>query len=158
MATQLAQSQSGSMVNIVNAMVMVLGIIFAGLLGYWVSDRDPPASLVDVEIITPVVHENGVVKVIYKLDRSRYCRVRVEQVLYDSENIRFPASDLDFAIDPGRQKLGVDKIGMAVQLPSWFAKGPAIHRAVRAYYCNPLQKFLDWPVLLIGPNTEFVVE
>lgn len=146
------------MVNIVNAMVMLAGILFAGLLGYWVSDRDPPAKLIDVQTITPVVHDNGVVKVIYKLERTRYCRVRVEQVLYDSENIRFPALDLDFAIDPGRQKMGVDAIGMAVKIPEWFAKGPAIHRAVRAYYCNPLQKFLDWPVLLVGPNIEFMVE
>jgi len=146
------------MVSITNALVMIAGILLSGMLGYWVTDRDPPAKLVSARVLTPVIHEGGVVKVIYVLDRNRYCRVRVEQVLYDSENIRHPALDLDFAIDPGRQKMGTDSIGMAVKIPEWFAKGPAIHRAVRAYYCNPLQKFLDWPVILAGPDMEFSVE
>lgn len=154
----MEKSSSGSATNMLNAFIILMGMALAGIVGYWSQDREVPAKLVDHRILTPVITDGGVVKVIYVLERSKACRVRVEQVVYDSENVRFPASDLDFAIDPGRQKLGRDTIGMAVQIPPWFARGPAIHRAVRAYYCNPLQKLLDWPVILIGPDVEFKVE
>lgn len=155
--TPLVNSQSGFMANVLNAFVLVLGVIVAGTLGYWIQDRDIPAKIVEYRVVTPRVEQGGVVKIIYVLERVKYCKVHVEQVIYDHQNIRYPGPDLDFAIDPGRQKMGRDEVGMATKLPDWFSPGTAIHRAVRAYYCNPLQRVIDWPVVLIGPDLEFEV-
>lgn len=132
-------------------------LAFSGLLGYWIQDRDPPVDILEAKILTPVIKPGDAVKVIYFLNRKRLCHVRVEQVIYDSDRVRYSPTTLDYVADPGSRKLGEDPIGYAVEVPTHFQEGPGFHRAVRAYYCNPIHELLSWPIILIGPDIPFEV-
>lgn len=143
-----------------NAMAIIMMLIVGGTLGYWVQDRELPATIVNGHVLTPTVSKGDAVKILYTVNRTRVCRVRVEQSIYDAENVRYSPEDLIYVHDPSGliKEFGDDRIGMAVVIPKYFLEGKARHRAIRAYYCNPVHWWFDWPIILLGPVLEFEIK
>jgi hypothetical protein len=140
---------------IFQALVTVFAMILAGLLGWWVLDRDLPVVVKEVRAVTSVVPPGGTLKIQHLFHRKRLCHVHLEQVIFDSENVRFTVADEDYSTSPGR--LGNDLFALQVAVPQTAAEGVAVYRGTRTYFCNPLHTWLDWPVVLIGPNVEFEI-
>lgn len=143
--------------NVLNWMVAILLIGLSAVLGYWVQDREAPVEITASKILTPVVKPGEPVKIVYTLTRKKICHVKVEQVLYDHDRVRYSPTVIDYVADPGAKIMGDDPVGLAIEVPKHFAPGTAFHRAVRAYYCNPVHEILQWPIVLVGPDLEFEV-
>lgn len=135
------------------AFFLLLGIwATAGIIGYWVIDRDPPAKVILGEVLTPSVGPGDWLRVRYHVRRKDRCRVNIEQIMVDKDGMRARLEDVNYAVDP------VDEwVGLAAQVPSYFVGGEARYHVIRAYYCNPLQRMLDWPIPTIGPMVSFTV-
>lgn len=132
-------------IAVVNAVLALVAVAMAALLGYWVSDRTAPVENLRVEIIHPV-HVGRQMRLKNTFSRKRVCHLRLQQSLVDSTGLRMTAPVEEFVVAPG--VVGEDQFMLVFRVPEEAAPGPATYRAVRAYYCNPLHNFLDWPIIV----------
>lgn len=132
--------------TLLNWLLFILAMSILFLIGSWTVDRRTPVDFNQSLVETPVVAPGGILRVHYQVTRHRNCSVHIEQVLFDENGGRYPMPDTVFVVDPG--PLGEDAYSVLIPVPSFFQPGQARFRSARAYYCNPLQRFLDWPVVL----------
>jgi hypothetical protein len=149
------------MVNALNRMLAgaFLLLMWSGtaLVTYWAMDREPPVRPVESSVINPEVRPGDWLKVKYKMrpepsPLTPRCKVVIEQLMVSHDDIRARVDDINYTIDPVEEW-----VGLAAQVPPYFTPGLGHYWAVRAYYCNPLQRFLDWPIQVVGPQVPFTV-
>lgn len=150
--------------DMVSALNKALGIVIllliwsaTGLIAYWAVDRAPPVRPVDAIVINPKVRPGEWLKVKYKMHPepspvTPRCKVVIEQLMVSHDDIRARVDDVIYTVDPVEEW-----VGLAPQVPHYFTAGVGHYWAVRAYYCNPLQRFLDWPIQVVGPQVPFTV-
>lgn len=141
--------------HISNSIIGAFVIVVSGILGYWAQDRDDPIVNYRAEIVTPKVEQGGVLKVRHTFDRKRECHVILEQLTYDAEGVRTAHANEDYAVAPGG--VGPERFITALKLPITATVGEARYRAIRAYHCNPLQKLLDLPIVVLSPDLTYTV-
>lgn len=141
--------------KLLNVMMVVGLICLSGILGYWLQDRDPPTKIKKAIALTDTVAPGGTFKVRYVFARRKLCHVRIEQIVYDSEGMRYSPRTTDLVVDPSSALMSDETIGYAIEIPTHFVEGQGLHRSIRAYYCNPLHELLHWPIILIGPDVIF---
>lgn len=139
--------------SIINFIIGLLAAISSAMLGYWIQDRDPPTNLIAITIDNDPVMRGGVIKVRHNFIRNRACHVRLQQFVWDSQNQRLVIPAEEYIADPGA--IGEENFLTFARLPVDMHPGPARYRAVRAYYCNPLHSWADWPIILAAPDVEF---
>jgi len=153
--------EGNGMVNALNRLLAVAFLIVmwaaTALITYWAMDREPPIRPAEAQVITPEVRPGDWLKVKYKMHPeptplTPRCKVVIEQLMVSSNNVRARVDDISYTVDPVEEW-----VGLAVQVPSYFSPGVGRYWAVRAYYCNPLQRFLDWPIQVMGPQVTFTV-
>lgn len=150
--------QARSMLDKLLNVMLVMGLIcLSAVVGYWIQDREYPATIKKVTVLTDPVEPGGVLKVRYTFGRSKLCHVRIEQVVYDTEGMRHTPRPTDLLVDPSAAMMPDETVGYAIDIPPHFVEGQALHRSIRAYYCNPLHELLHWPIILIGPDVVFEI-
>jgi hypothetical protein len=132
--------------TLLNWVLFLLALAIMFLLGTWTFDREVPVKFHQALVETPLVAPGGILRVHYQVTRERNCSVHIEQVLFDENGGRYPMPDTVFLVDPG--PLGDDAYSVLIPVPSFFAVGKGRFRSARAYFCNPLQRFFNWPVVV----------
>lgn len=132
--------------TVLNWLLFLLSISIAFLTGAWMLDRKPPVEFISAVVATPAINPGGTVRIEYVVDRIRNCHVTIEHVLFDSGRGRYAVGDEDYIVDPG--PLGADEYAVVITVPTNFPAGVARYRSARSYYCNPLQRFFDWPIIV----------
>jgi hypothetical protein len=132
--------------TLLNWVLFLIALAIMFLIGTWAFDRQTPVTFHEAIVETPVVQPGGILRVAYKVTRTRNCSVHIEQVLFDENGGRYPMADTFFLVDPG--PLGEDAYAVLVPVPSFFHVGKGRFRSARAYFCNPLQRFFNWPVVI----------
>ena len=138
---------------VLNSLLAAAALTFAAVTGYWAQDRDAPVRFVNIAIDPKPVSPGKIMLVHYDIVRKKTCQVKLEQVLFDSQRVRYVLSELSYVADPGFG--GSDRFAIPIQLPYVINPGMAHYRAVRIYYCNPLQRWLQWPIIVEVPDVPF---
>lgn len=128
-------------------LALIAGVLIglAGILGLMVRDHYRVPTIVHEEIITtPAVHPGEYIKVRIVAERLRNdCTIHIEKIIHDGENARMDGQDEHFEAQPG--PLGLNKPFLEkVLVPHHAAPGEGFYRAIRSYWCNPLEKYLRW--------------
>ena len=129
-------------------------IFFAGVMGVWVSDRDPPISLISVTAMNESIQPGGQLRVSYSVRRFRSCGVHIDRLLFDANAERYVLEDIDFAAAPG--PLGDATYTVGINIPRRFAEGVGRYQVITRYECNPLHNFS--PIVVTGPLITFTVK
>ena len=126
----------------------------AGVLSWWAVDRQVPMTVVHAEAINKNVVPGGTVLVRYNVVRHRSCAVRLEQVIFDADRVRYPLEIEEYFADPG--PIGEEHFAVPISVPHNINPGVARYRAFRQYQCNPLHYI--WPIEQITWDVPFNVE
>jgi hypothetical protein len=132
--------------TLLNWLLFLLAMAILFLIGTWAFDRAVPVTFHQALVETPIVAPGGILRVHYQVTRHRNCSVHIEQVLFDENGGRYPMPDTVFLVDPGQ--VGEDAYSVLVPVPNFFTPGRGRFRSARAYFCNPLQRFFNWPVVV----------
>jgi len=137
-------------------------LIFAPIF-YMALDREPPVTRLFGSMVPDVVVQGGETAVRYTTTRRNRqdCPGVVQQEIIDSLNTIYsklarqtgPAKWEDDPYVPDREIF----YGHPVAIPLQAAPGPAIFRTVTFRYCNPLQRWLHWPIIQVGPDLPFTI-
>lgn len=114
-------------------------------------DRSFPITVKEETV--SVQSTQSTIRISYEIFRCRQCSLILEQLLYDGQGDRLPIAPVRFPVAPGPP--GPDRFGIKIEIPPGFVEGRARYRAIRLYYCNPVQRLLDWPIILNSPDVEF---
>lgn len=139
----------------VNIIITFITLSLAATLGYWTQDRRPPTRIMEVRALTEVVRPGGNVLIYYEVERERGCHVHVEQIIFDSQRRRIAAPDEDYTGAPGPARQ--DTFALSVSIPTNVSEGTARYRAIRSYYCNPIHRWFDWPIVVVTPDITFTI-
>lgn len=133
----------------------IIGVmsLTGGSLGWWATQRESPTQVYKIEVLTPQLPPGGELRIRYTVRRSQSCWTRVERVLFDFENTRFPLSTREFSASPG--PLGDDSYVVSTFLPETLKEGPAHYRTITTYWCNIVHNI--WPIVVTGPDLTFTV-
>jgi hypothetical protein len=142
-------------VLIAQAIISGLMMLMAFLLGYWAQDRSPPVTIKKVEVGDIAIPPGETLRVRYTVHRHRSCHVHLEQVIYDGDRTRIAVPDEDFTASPG--DIGEDMFSLAIPIPHSARPGEGVYRGIRSYFCNPLQTWFDWPIVVLTPPTRFTI-
>ncbi len=139
------------------ALSLAQGILlfFVGVLSFqawvWALDREPPVVVLRSQA-NDAVEPGGTVIILYDVERSRSCAVKLDRDIIDSKDVRVPLVDLDWAAAPG--PLGRDRYGQPVTIPNSVNPGIARYRVIAQYRCNLLQWLSP---IIVRVETPFVV-
>lgn len=142
---------------------LVLSFLICAVLAWWTFDRTPPLILYDGEIIPQQVRQGqtGVRVVWHARFSGRDCPGFTQRELTDSKHNLWPKRK--------RARGGIFHPSMSdpfvgivttppLSIPSQMAIGKdANYRVTQFYYCNPLQRFLHWPIVQQSVKIPFVV-
>ncbi len=125
-------------------------------------DRTPPLILHD-GTITPAIVRPGQsgIQVEWRAKFSgRDCEGLSQREVVDARLNLWPqlarARKGNFIADEGNPNEGAVKTP-ALAIPEQISAGPATYRVTQFYYCNWLQKKLDWPIVQTSPPIRFEV-
>lgn len=141
------------------AVAIIIGALViagAGMLTIWFIDRDPPVEFRSIEVVTKEVRPGDPVKVRFSLIRKRNdCHVVIDRLLFDGEGVRSPVEDEDFNASPG--PLGKDVFMERLMLSDHAEPGEGRVRTIRAYFCNPIQRWFGDPIIVRTPDVPFTI-
>lgn len=140
---------------LVNWIFLIFAFALSGYIGWMAQDRAAPTSILVSRVLTPITAPGALLKVEFEVYRHKNCQVDLEQILFDSQKVRYILDVLSYTVAPG--DVGHETFVIPVEVPKSFAEGPARYRAVRAYRCNALQHWLNWPIVVITPDVSFQV-
>jgi hypothetical protein len=123
-------------------------------MGHWVSDREPPTTVIRTELIPLKPYPGGEVQVRYFVRRYRACATRVERLLFDAQQLRIPLPVRDFATSPG--PVGDDSYVVSVPIPDSAMPGPARYRILTTYVCNPWHNIV--PIVVSASDVMFTIQ
>lgn len=139
----------------------IFAVIVALPTALMVFDRAPPLVLYDGQINPPIVRPGQMVDVRWRAHfAGRDCPGLTQREIVDAKNNLWPkmirgrrgvftpsASDpLDGWVETP-----------PLEIPDQIAPGIAHYKVTQFYYCNPLQRWLDWPIVQASPSIAFEV-
>lgn len=126
----------------------------AGVLGYWVADREVPVVVNDMAMLTPVVAPGGELRVKVWGIRKRSCRSVFQRLYRDGQGARFAPDDIDVRLST--TNFGPDEWVVPVPVSVTAAPGNATFRMLTVYYCNPFH--YAFPIIDMQPPISFRIE
>jgi hypothetical protein len=136
---------------------LILAAIIATVFGYWTADRTPPVVRIDGGILPSAVKPGDValVKFTLKQKSSRDCPAVITREITDSHNLVYRLAEIPATYSaPNGDR---ENFTREVTIPRGIAFGPAKYNSCMIAICNPLQRFLDWPVHTCGPVLDFII-
>ena len=130
--------------------------VFFGYIVWLATDRTPPLTLFDGQIIPNIVRPGEQVSILWQAYYSgRDCPGDTQREQIDSkrhlytENKRARAGV--FKAAPGTPFLGtVETPPLNIPDPPW-SPGRAKYRVTQFYYCNWFQRLTEWPIVQVSP-------
>jgi hypothetical protein len=141
---------------ILNLIISIFFVLVWFTIGYWAQDRSPPITVISEITETPVVNTGEVLQIRYQINRHRQCSLVLEHDIFDGKRIRHRLDTQEFLTSPG--PVGPDEFAIAVDITSSMAGGRATYRSVRSYYCNPLQRWFTWPIVVTPSDIPFIIQ
>jgi hypothetical protein len=119
------------------------------------SDRLDPV-VVHNSVVSGDMRPGGVIRVDWSATALRSCDGEVRRRIISSSGIihEYDVVPTVFRLDDDRAKRSFSR---EITLPTSIAPGPAIHSAIVRYYCNPLQRWLHWPIMPSREDVRFVI-
>lgn len=144
--------------HIVGAAIALL--IVAPLL-YMALEREPTFTLLDGALIPSPIKRGEKAQVIWHVKFSgSFCEGKMQREIIDSRRQLWPYVIRDrsarFVADPTNPGYGWIETA-PLQLPDGIATGPATYRVTVFWYCNWLQRKLEWPIVVDRPVINFEV-
>ena len=127
----------------------------AGLLAFFMTDREIPVVVLSTEVLTPTVKPGDKLVIRQRVRYTRDCGGHVDRALYDAVSSRQYLTDVDYERPP--RGLGDFWLKFEETVPASFAAGEAQYRATPSYHCNPLQKYY-WPITREDTVLKFKIE
>jgi hypothetical protein len=135
------------------ALALVLIGCLSGVLGLWISDRDPPVTQVrEREVLTPIVEPGGKLLVRFHLLRKRTCETYIERFLYDGADVRSVLPDQSFKSPPVNP--GPEMYVSRIDIPEDASPGYAKYRWSTTFTCNPVHRFFP----IVSPINELTFQ
>lgn len=139
----------------------LVAIGLAAPAAYWMTETLPPLEVVDARVVEGKVTRGEHLHVRYDLRYHKACRGYVSRMVSDSLGIvhlieptrTFNPLNPGMHVTPGT----VSDLRVRIPVPTGAAPGPATYQARIEYYCNPLQRFLDRPIVFLTPEIDFVI-
>ena len=115
-------------------------------------DRSPPIDILDVQVLTPVVHPGEDLRIRYSIDRKRICNTTSYPVVIDGANV-------EYKYEPDQRPAfgGVvveDRVVSRTILGA-AVPGNARYRVVLEFRCNWTHNL--WPIVVVLPDVPFVI-
>jgi hypothetical protein len=139
-----------------------IAICLVGPLAWMAFDRRPPLLLYDGQIVPSKVQPGQTdVTVTWRAKYAgRDCGGLTQRELIDSKRYLWPALARSragiFQADPNNKGEG-KVVTPPLAIPDQMSLGRATYRVSQFYYCNPLQRVMQWPIIAVSPPIEFEV-
>lgn len=131
----------------------IAAVTFVGTAAVWATDRDPPVTINEVKVLTPIVQQDGDFIISYDLERQQVCQTEAQRTIFDGANV-----EIDYLPDR-REAFGPvtkhDVKSVKVHVPLSATPGTARYRVVAVYRCNPLHQI--WPIVRVLVDQYFTI-
>ncbi|HMF51782.1 MAG TPA: hypothetical protein VK603_24205 [Candidatus Saccharimonadales bacterium] len=140
----------------------IIAICFVGPVAWMALDRRPPLILYDGQLSPSKVQAGQTdVKVVWRAKfAGRDCGGLTQRELIDSKRYLWPALARSragiFQPDPNNKNEGT-VVTPPLSIPDSMSPGRATYRVSQFYYCNALQRIMQWPIVAVSPPIEFEV-
>lgn len=122
----------------------IVGVgLFAGWVGYELSDRSVPTIVYSKVAEPKAVRPGDHIRFIYTALRLRSCATHVDRLLFTADGKRHVIMPLEFV--RGTLPIGTDNFTTEITVPMIASPGEAIYRTVNSYECNWTQSI--WPIV-----------
>jgi len=145
--------------HLVGAMISLL--IVAPLL--WMAlDREPTFTLLEGSIIPNPIRRGETATIVWRVKYSgSVCEGKMQREIIDARRQLWPyvirERGAKYHPDPDYPGYGwIETVPLT--LPDGIAPGPASYRATVFWYCNWLQRQLEWPIVVDRPVITFEVK
>ena len=134
------------------AVCLLSGVMVVGSLAI---DRGVPVYALKVDVSKlEGVPPNGDGELRYVVHRKRACSTQIQRVFKDASGMRFidPRDKPLYVPPPPADELGRQEFSVPVHIDKDMDPGRACGVVNLEYFCNPLQRFLNWPVADVSPR------
>ena len=118
-------------------------------------DRGVPVQTLSIDTSKlEGVPPNGDGGLRYVVHRRRSCATQIQRVFKDAGGMRFidPKEKPLYVPPPPLDELGRQEFSVPVHIDREMAPGRACGVVNLDYFCNPLQRFLSWPIADVSPR------
>lgn len=135
--------------------ISVLAVSLTVLLAMWTTDRQSPVETRSVILSHDRLRPGESTKIQFTVIRNRVCDTLYQPMIIDGEGVRWPFEPFYLRLTP--DQIGEDRYASEIVVPDKAAYGEARYRLIRRYYCNPLQRLLNWPIVSAYPDVVFQI-
>lgn len=136
------------------AAIFISVIVGTMLLAVQIVDRNPPIRFISRTAVSSDVIQGGILEIQFTVDRYRFCKAEIDRWLVDSTGAKHSIPSYTTAVDT---KLGLISDVRQITIPTATSVGNANYWIDARYYCNWLQRFIDWPIRVRSPILVFHV-
>lgn len=118
---------------------------------FWALDREPPFKLLSYTATAARAGDSLKLDSQVWRDETRKCRIDYTRYIYDSTKREAPLPSAPSVSAAQRDEFALNSPGWRrelVPIPEGLAPGPAVIRSTLNYYCNPLQEWWTWPIVV----------
>jgi hypothetical protein len=138
-----------------NLVVVALGVPLFVPLFWWTFDRTPPYTFEQVAISPSYPRPGEDIYITFDVKHRRApCNPGVIYREFREATGKIHVYD---PVQRARPPIGDRFTRMATIPPAGIAYGPTTYRASACYTCNPLQRWLRWPVCVHTPDVMFTI-
>tara|TARA_R110000868_G_scaffold51977_2_gene164562 strand:- start:730 stop:1203 length:474 start_codon:yes stop_codon:yes gene_type:complete len=122
---------------------IIFGFIVVTPITFMALDRGDPVQILSTNVTGNAV-PGGTISITWEAIASRPCEGETRAWIVGSNRVIHEYAPRPTVIRSNKWERG--KYSVEVTLPINIPPGPAIRTAAVKYFCNPLQRLLDWPI------------
>jgi hypothetical protein len=126
-----------------HASAIIFGALVVTPLTFMSLDRDIPVTILSSKVTGNPV-PGATVGITWEAISSRPCTGDARSWIIGSNRVLYDYAPRPTVIRSTKTERGIYSI--EIVLPSSIPPGPATRFTLARYYCNPLQRWLDWPI------------
>lgn len=146
---------------IISEIVIAMFAMFViGPIAWMAFDRNPPWWRLHGTVEPYRVHRGERITATYTASPlTRYCPGKVQREVIDVQRNLWPklSASTVASWEQDHDAVTGTVITPGVIIPPSAAYGSAVYRVTTFWYCNPLQRWLDWPIVQVGPDLPFEI-
>jgi len=146
----------GKIVEIVFALIVCLSLAAVAILAF---DNEPANEITKIVYFTPAVKPGGTLTVIRNIVRRRSCETVAYRTIRDGAGALHLYDPRHVIINAPASKIGLsDTLTSDMLIPRSANPGEAEWRVTLEWKCNWVQKWFDWPIVVMRPPIKFMIE
>jgi hypothetical protein len=119
--------------------ILMVAAWVSDTIGSWAVDRDPPTTVVNREVVTPILRPGEDLQIKFTMLRHRRCEIRSDRQIIDSKGVQFLLDPI-IVINPPVDLGMTTPFTLAVPTPSNMAAGRAQFQYAATWVCNPIHR------------------